>query len=43
MPAVNPSMYKDFVEKLSELPFDHLRLVGLSSMIIGVLLITFAR
>lgn len=43
MPAINPHGYKKFVQLLADVSGDNLRLVGLSSMIAGVLLIIWAR
>lgn len=43
MPAISPDAYKRFAKMLADVGADHLRLIGLSSMIVGVLLITFAR
>jgi len=43
LPAINPDLYKLCVQKISNLPGDQLRLAGLSSMIVGVLIITFVR
>lgn len=43
VPAINPDGYKKFVQLLADVSGDNLRLVGLSSMIAGVLLIIWAR
>ena len=43
LPFASPSRYRESVELMARLPASRLRLIGLSSMIAGVVLLTLVR
>ena len=43
IPFVSPLRFKNFVERMSQLKDNHLRFIGLISMLIGLLLLFFIR
>jgi len=43
IPFVNPSRFRNFVERMSQLKDSNLRFIGLISMLIGLLLLFFVR
>jgi uncharacterized protein YjeT (DUF2065 family) len=43
LPAINPAGYRKAVRALSELPESRMRIIGLSSMIAGVVLLTLVH
>jgi uncharacterized protein YjeT (DUF2065 family) len=43
LPSINPDLYKAAMKSVLEIPSRHLRLMGLSSMIAGVVVLTLVR
>ena len=43
LPFLNPRLYKDAVRAMLDLPDTQLRIAGLSSMIVGVILLAIVR
>ena len=43
LPFASPALYRAAVQEMAAMPFARLRLVGLSSMIAGVVLLTLVR
>ena len=43
LPALSPRRYREAMRAMAELPASRLRLIGLSSMIAGAVILTLAR